>query len=76
VFHDFAVDNLNIINIATKTKKAYIIEPYRIESIFKYGLKWLKNILVNARVKKDEFLILIGLLKNSFLRMGYWGVVE
>ena len=51
-------------------------QVYRIKSVFKYGLEWLKNVLVNARIKNKEFLILIGLLKNSFLRGYGVGVVE
>lgn len=43
-------------------------EPYRIKSIFKYGLEWLKNVLLNVSLKKQEFAILIGLLKNAFFR--------
>ncbi|CAA6814165.1 MAG: Unknown protein, partial [uncultured Sulfurovum sp.] len=33
-----------------------------------YGLEWLKNVLVNVSLKKQEFHILIGLLKRAFFK--------
>jgi len=51
-------------------------DPYKIKSIFKYGLDWLKNVLVNASIKLKKFRILVQLLKNSFLRCEKLDVVE
>ena len=57
-------------------KKSGDKRNYHIKSIFKHGLEWLKNVLVNIRQKRKEFFVLLRLLRESFKKVRSYCVVE
>lgn len=50
-------------------KKSPNLKTCPIKSLFKHGLEWLKNVLVNSRLKKKEFSVLPRLFSKSFAKI-------
>jgi len=57
-------------------KNAQYQDLQKIKSLFKHGLEWLKNVLVNSTIKKQEFFVLLHLLKSTFAKARVNCVVE
>ena len=58
------------------SKKRANQKTYKVKSLFKHGLEWLKNVLVNSKLKKKEFSVLMKLLRCSFQKIRLNCVVE